>query len=87
MRYLTMPRLWIGLILVGVPFLVHMSYWMTTDRVMARPFPGPLADALPFGAAAYWALAAILLVGTQLDLRRQFLGIELAPVRKGIEPA
>ena len=87
LRYLTMPRLWIGLVLVGVPFLVHMSYWATTDRVMARPFPGPLADALPLSATAYWALSAILLVVTQLDLRKQFLGIELASVRNGIEPA
>ncbi len=87
LRYLTMPRLWIGLVLVGVPFLAHMSYWATAGRVMARPFPGPLADALPLGVTAYWALSAILLVVTQFDLRSQFLNIELASVRKGIEPA
>ncbi len=85
-RYLTMPRLWLGLLLVGVPFLVHMSRWATADRIMARSFPGPLADALPLSTSAYWVLSAVLLVVTQLDLRRQFLGIELAPVRKGIEP-
>jgi hypothetical protein len=45
-----------------------------------------LADALPLSTSAYWVLSAVLLVVTQLDLRRQFLGIELAPVRKGIEP-
>ena len=86
LRYLTDPRLWIGLVLVGVPFLLHMSTWMAADEIMARPFPGPLADALPFSAAAYWALSVVLLVVTHLDLRRQFLGIELAAVRKGIEP-
>ena len=86
LRYLTDLRLWIGLVLVGVPFLLHMSAWLMANQIMARPFPGPLADALPLSAAAYWALSAILLVVTQLDLRRQFLGVELAAVRKGIEP-
>jgi len=86
LRYFTEPRLWIGLLLVGVPFLLHMSLWATRDRIMARPFPGPLADALPLNALAYWVLSAVLLVVTYLDLRRQFLDIELAPLRKGIEP-
>lgn len=84
-RYLTDARLWIGLVLVGGPFLLHMSTWLMASEIMARPFPGPLADALPLSAAAYWALSAILLVVTQLDLRRQFLAIELAAVGKGIE--
>lgn len=87
LRKLANPRLWIWVVFVGGPFLLYMSLWATTDRGMARSFPGPLADALPLNATAYWALSAILLVVTQLDLRRQYLGIELAPVRKGIEPA
>jgi len=85
-RYLTDVRLWMGFVLVGVPFLLHMSIWLMDREIMPRPFPGPLADALSLSAATYWALSAILLVVTQLDLRRQFLAIELAAVGKGIEP-
>jgi hypothetical protein len=87
LRYLGDPRLWTGLVLTGVPFLLHMSSWFMAEEIVARPFPGPLADALPLSATAYWVLAAVLFAVTQLDLRKQFLGLELAAVRKGIEAA
>ena len=77
--------MWTGLLLVGGPFLAHMSRWLFADEIMARPFPGPLADALPLGAAAYWLISAVLVIAVPWDLRRQFLRLELAAVRKGIE--
>jgi hypothetical protein len=86
LRYFTRPRLWIGLLLTVVPFVMHMAHWITSGTIMARPFPGPLADAIPLSAPVLWTLSAVFLVATQLDLRKQFLEIELAPLRKGIEP-